>query len=305
MKKIQSLTAAVLALALLVTGCKKDQSESLSPQQEETAAAAFSESEMESEMAYDDVFDNVVGVNAEVGFGGTGVFGRLAADGTTSGREMGLDSVRCYTVTVTRLDLPRPFPVRIVVDFGTGCAGRDGRVRQGKIITTYTGPLVEPGRSATTRFENYKIDSLSIEGTHTLANTTTLGSNQRQFTITVVDGKITRPNGNYQFWNSTRVRTQVEGNGTLAPVDDVFTVTGSARGRVKRGANLFAWRSEITEPLRKRFTCRWISKGIVRAWRETLSPTSPFVASLNFGAGTCDNQAVLTINGNSRQITLR
>ncbi len=306
------LTLLATALALLaITGCKRESSDTLTDAEEQQAANYFTNSETESEVVFNDVFDNVLGVNAEVGFGGTGIFGRSQAVGTNTGdagtgREMGLDSLpSCVTVTVTRLNLPAPFPVRVSIDFGTaGCTGNDGHVRYGKVITTYTGPLRNPGNSATTGFEGFRIDSIAVSGSHKIENTTALGSNQRQFTVTVTDARLQRPSGNFSQWNSTRVITQVEGNGTLLPQDDIFTITGSARGRVRRDNLLLAWRSEIIEPLRKRFICRWISRGILRTWRETLPSTSPWVATLNYGDGTCDFLATLTINGQSQTIQL-
>jgi hypothetical protein len=174
------------------------------------------------------------------------------------------------------------------------------------MIAIYTGPLFISGNSVTSTFQNYMVDSISVQGTHKVQNTTAQGSNQRQFTITATDMKLTRPNGNFSQWSGTRIKTQVEGNGTVQiPLDDVFAITGQGQGRVKVGNLIYAWQSEITDPLRKRFTCRWITKGVLKVRRQTASSTSPWVSTLDFGTGNCDNQATLTINGNSRQITLR
>jgi hypothetical protein len=307
MKKSAFLTpliTAALFSALVLIGCKKENSDTLTPQQEEDIATVSSESEAQSQLTLDDVFDNVMGVNNDVGMAGTGVFGRVSADG---GRLYGVDSVpHCFTVTITHLSTTDFFPLKIVLDFGTqGCTSNDGHTRYGKIITTYTGRLITPGKSATTTFEGYKIDSISVQGTHKITNTTALGSNQRQFTVEVTDAKLTKPSGNYIQWEGTRVITQVEGNGTPdLPLDDVFTITGSGHGKVKRGNDLFIWQSEITEPLRKKFICHWISKGILKVRRETLPATSPWVSFLNYGNGACDFDATLTINGVVHQIQL-
>lgn len=309
MKKSSLITRMITAAfftSLVLVACKKEDSGSLTPEQEAEAATFSSESEAESEVVFNDVFDNVMGVNTEVGVGGTGVFGR-STSGSTSGREMEMDSLNsCVRVHVTLLNPPARFPMKIVVDFGNGCLGRDGHWRYGKIITVYTGPLMHPGSSATTTFDHFKLDSIKVEGTHKIMNTTnsTAGSNFKQFTITITDAKLTKPNGNYVMWNSNRVITQIEGNGTAAPVDDVFKITGSGRGKVKRGNILYAWHSEITEPLIKRFTCRWISKGIIKVRRETLASNSQWVAVLNYGPGTCDYFATLTINGVTHNIQL-
>ena len=293
------LMTAALFTSLVMIACKKEHSDSLSPAEEEQAANYSTQSETENEVVFNDIFDNVMGVNNEVGIGGTGIFGRMA-----NGREMNPDSLpSCTQISIALLNAPARFPMKIIIDFGTGCLGRDGHKRSGKIITEYSGKLTQPGSYATTRFENFKFDSISVQGTHKITNSTTAGSNQRQFTIDIADAKLSKPNGNYSLWTSHRVITQIEGNGTpFLPQDDIFKVTGSAHGKVKYGNLIYAWKSEITEPLIKKFTCRWISKGIVKVRRENAN--NQWEAALNYGQGDCDFLATLTINGASRQIQL-
>lgn len=305
MKK-SSLFTRLITVAFLVSlftiSCKKEQSGSLSSAEEEQAVNSSTQSETENEVVFNDVFDNVIGVNTEVGIGGTGIFGRIGS----SGREMNPDTLpACTQVSIILLNAPARFPMKIIIDFGTGCIGRDGHKRYGKIITEYTGRLIEPGSSATTVFEGFKFDSISVQGVHKITNTTALGSNQRQFTIDITDARLTKPNGNYSLWSSHRVITQVEGNGTpQIPVDDIFRITGGGHGKVKHGNLIYAWQSEIVEPLVKKFSCRWISKGTIRVKRETLPDNSQWVGTLNYGQGDCDFLATLTINGEVHQIQL-
>lgn len=300
---ITRLTTVAFAATLLITGCKKENSDTLSAQEEEQAASYSTESEAETEVTFNDVFDNVMGVNTELGTGGVGIFGRVAS--SENGRVAGVDSVpSCVTVTIVP-QAPGVFPKTVTLDFGSGCFSH-GHLRSGKIKTVYTGRLVEPGSSATTTFDNYKIDSVLVQGTHRITNTTatTPGANQRQFKIEVIDAKLTKPNGNYVQWNTVRTNTQIEGNGSVTPADDIFKVTGIANGKVKREAIIVLWNAEITEPLIKKFICPWISKGRIRTVRQGLPANTPWVAVLDYGTGNCDNQATLTINGNTRQITL-
>lgn len=293
-----------IAFTSSLLSCKKETSDSgLTTEQEEEIATLSSQSETENELVFNDVFDNVMGVNTEVGLGGIGVFGR---SGSQNSRESGLDSIpACITLTVTRLNAPDRFPVNIIVDFEGGCLGKDGHMRSGKIITTYNGRLTVPGKSAITTFEGFKIDSISVAGTHTVTNSSAVGSNQRQFTIDISDAKLSKSSGAYSQWTSHRIITQVEGNSTpdLA-IDDSFSITGAAHGKVKRDNELYAWQSEIVEPLRKKFACRWISKGVLKVWRETLTSNSQWAGSLNYGDGTCDFWARLTINGVTKEVKL-
>jgi len=306
-KLLTRLKIAALIISIVAISCKKETSSGeLSPQEEQQVAAASAETETESELILDDIFNNVIGLDNEVGIGGVGIFGRANLSGDLLTARP--DSIPCFRITRTQINPPATFPLKVVIDFGAGCLDRNGRLRSGKIITVYTGRLFQPGSSATTTFDNYKIDSIAVQCTHKIANTTgsTPGSNLTQFTIDAIDAKLTKPGGNYSKWNSHKIRTQVEGNGTpIIPHDDMFKLEGHARGQVKHGNLVFNWRSEITEPLFRKFTCRWVQKGIVKSWRETLPGTSPWVAILNYGNGACDSQATLTINGVSKQITLR
>lgn len=290
------LSAIVLATSLLVFSCKKETSEAdLSPQEEEQSSMAITEAEAESETVFNDVFDNVVGANSEVGLEGIGVFGRTAGAGETE-RVMG-----CYNITVTRLVAGQAFPLRITVDFGAGCTGRDGRTRSGKIITEYTGRLIVPGKSSTTSFENYTVDSISVEGTFKISNTGS--ANTRQFTVEVVGAKLTKPNGNYIKRSSKRMISQIEGLGSPElPRDDIFSITGEASGEVKKESLIISWESKITEPLIKKFSCPWISKGLVGVARTQAQANSQWAAQLNYGNGECDNTGILTVNGIEHQI---
>jgi hypothetical protein len=297
------MTTATFA-SLIIVGCKKESSQSLSPQQEEQAATISTQSETQTELVSNDIFDNVMGASNDVGIQGTGVFGRLASGRESStGADLKTDTTNSFNVTITHLSSTEFFPLQIVIDFGAGGICKDGHTRYGKITTVYTGHLLVPGKSATTTFDGYKIDSISVTGTHVLTNTST--SSQMQFTTDMTDGKLTAPSGNYISWTRHRVLTQIEGNGTPAwPIDDVFSLTGTTSAKAQAGDVLVAWNSEITEPLIKKFTCPWIEKGVMKVRRENLAVNSQWTAVLDFGTGDCDNKASLTINGKEYQITL-
>lgn len=279
--------------ALFITSCQKENSQNGSDEEQQLAASqASGEADAEADVVYNGVFDDAMGVNDEVGIGGTGVFGRINA---------------CPTVTITRLNPPDLFPVRVVLDFGTtGCTAPDGHFRKGKVITTYTGRLLAPGSMATTTFDGFYVDSMKVEGIHKISNVSVAVNNvfNRRFKVEVIDGKLTKPSGNFVEWNSVKYITQIEGLITPTPLDDILKIEGNSRGRVKRGNLLVGWESNIREPLIKRFTCRWIVKGIVRTVRINIAVGSPWVADLDFGNGTCDNLAIVTINGIPHQITL-
>jgi hypothetical protein len=291
-------TAIILSGLILFNSCKKDNSANSANDPDPVATVDAAQSDASVDGQFNDVFNITMGVQAsdvgeDIGIGtGSGVIYRPAnADGTAT-----LDSVsRCFTVTVTPKNL-HVFPKVVTIDFGSGCLGKDGKLRKGKIITTYTGPMFIPGNSATTTFADYNVDSFKIEGRHSVENTST--SNKLAWNVRVADGKITNTiNGNWRKWSGVRELKQIEGNGTpLLLSDDIFQITGNGSGSNSYGN---AWSSLITEPLVRKYICPWIGKGKAKITRNTVS------AVLDYGDGTCDNKATITLNGIVHNISLR
>jgi len=286
-----------------LVSCEKESSQNGTNEQQEAEASRVSgEADATAEGVFNNLFDDVLGANDDVGVSGTGIhYGRGDTLSPTP---------RCFTVTITHPN-NTPFPVIITVDFGnTGCLGPDGHVRKGKVITHYTARLIQPGAVATTTFDNYYVDDVKVEAdflkiTNTSTGSTTPPANlARKFKIEVQNAKLTWPNGNYIKWNSTKNIAQLAGMATINPLDDVYQITGSATGQTLRNNLLVAWQSTITEPLIKRFTCRWIVKGKIRTARLASTVNASQIAVLDFGNGICDNLAFLTINGQTTQITL-
>jgi len=301
--RISNLSLPIILLAFVsLISCKKETSNKT--EDESFASLVSSEADAESEIIFNEIFDNVMGVNNDVGLAGVGVFG-MASPGSSG--EMARTTA-CPDVTKTHLNPPDVFPVKIVLDFGSGCVGRDGRLRAGKIITVYTNRLIFPNAKATTTFENFSIDSIKVQGTQIITNLSELSSTNtviNKWKVVIEGAKLTKPNGNYVEWNSTRTITQLEGMNTPdLPLDDIYKIEGSSTGKVMRGNILIGWHSEITEPLIKKFNCRWIVKGTIRVVRLNLSNTSSWAGAINYGDGRCDNKAVVVINGVSHEITL-
>lgn len=291
----------LICMTLLMFSCQKDTSVDQAPADIESVAAASADEDIQN-ATFNELFDDVAGIDDATAGEDLGIYGTLG-DGIFSTEANGGSSdqlnepnTRCFTVTVT----PREkgiFPKTVTIDFGAGCEVR-GHLRKGKIIIVYSGRMHKPGSMAVTKFENFSIDKFKIEGEHTIKNITAPGGNFRVFTTQIVDGKITNlENGNWCLWNVFHTIKQVEGNGTpFFPRDDVYSITGVRKVECSGGRSRT---SEITEPLIRKTACKWIVKGVVKI---TLNAT---VGTFDFGDGSCDNQATLTVDGASRAITLR
>lgn len=300
MKKTIHLTRGLVAIAafatLLFSSCKKDDSAIASSDNSsptETAATLeASQQDAEMETQYDDVFNITASMNsAQVGEDlgvGLNVSGLYDLGGKTDSTN------RCFTITVVP-NIPGVFPKTVTIDFGSGCLGRDGKYRSGKIVSIYTNRMMVPGAKVSTTFLDYHVDSFKIEGTHITENTST--SNMQGWKVTVLDGQVTNTATNrWVKWSSTKSILQVEGNGTPAfPMDDVYKITGSTRGSNSGG---HTWTAVIGQPLIKKFACRWIVKGTVRIIIDGHE------ALLDYGNGDCDKLAIIYINGNPHVIIL-
>ena len=202
-------------------------------------------------------------------------------------------TLSCATVTVTPLI---GFPKNIVIDFGTGCTSANGVTRAGKINIVLSDSVRASGSTAVMTFTNYYVGGYKKEGTVTWTNTSTPGtlSWQRK----VENGKITAPNGNYWLHSGTRNVIQTAGVNTPNNLlDDVFSVTGNHS--VTNSAGLTRTITTIT-PLQKKVICNNIDMGSLKVQGPN------HYAVIDFGDGTCDNIATLSIDGRpSRTITLR
>lgn len=103
----------------------------------------------------------------------------------------------------------------ITIDFGTGCEDERGNIRKGKIIITYNGRRFFPGSSIVTTFDGYEINGIMIEGVRTLTNVTGSLEENPTFTITIVGGKITWPDGTIATREVNRTREWVRASNPL------------------------------------------------------------------------------------------
>ncbi|MFT4023841.1 MAG: hypothetical protein QM664_08685, partial [Flavihumibacter sp.] len=167
------------------------------------------------------------------------------------------------------------------------------------INTIYSKPLWRPGATATSTFDNYYVNGMKIEGTHTLTNNSNMV--QLIFTSAVANGKLTGNDETFIQWSGTRVFTQKEGWSTLLdPSDDLYAMVSQGSGSVTKNDNTYTWNGYTIEPLEQRPACQWVSKGI-----QGIEGTSGAQGTIDFGNGDCDNKAVLLVNGVSGEITLK
>jgi hypothetical protein len=200
----------------------------------------------------------------------------------------------CAIVSVTG-----NFPSKnIKIDFGSGCTSPNGITRKGIINIVLTDSIRKSGSKATITFDNYYVNQFKKEGIVVRTNTTVAGSNTRSHNRTVTDGKITSPIGKVWQHSSNINITQTAGVNTPCDLsDDIYLLEGTRTVTNTQGKT----RSSATQtPLQKKRSCANIDQGVLK-----VQGTNHF-ALIDFGNGSCDNQATISIDGRTpRNIFLR
>jgi hypothetical protein len=200
---------------------------------------------------------------------------------------------QCATVTHDSISNPKS----LVIDFGpTNCLCADGRYRRGKILVTYTGRYFETGSVKTMTFEEFYRNDNNLKGTRTITNNGLDANGRMNWTVNEQNMIITKSNGKVVTRNSVRTRTMIAGYDTPTWTDDVYEITGSASGV---NGNGISYTANITKALRRALSCRWIDSGTIE-----ITPEGKATRTVDFGSGTCDDQATVSVRNRSRNITL-
>lgn len=187
----------------------------------------------------------------------------------------------------------------ITIDFGEeNCEGADGKFRRGKIIIERTGFYFWSDVTATYTFENYFVDDNQLVGTKTYSGSF---NEDRTYSSTfITDGEVILADDEGTItWYSERNRWISEGADTWGFADNRVEVTGFSNGVTADGIE-FA--SEIMEPLIRIYEegCfRYYVAGIVK-----IDKADGTEILINYGDGTCDNLAEVTIDGVTEIIEL-
>ena len=211
------------------------------------------------------------------------------------------DALLGLCVKVSR-DTVSESPTKILtVDFGSvNCVCKDGRSRRGKIIVKHTGQYLDSGATKIVTFDNYFVNDNQVTGTRTVINNGHNTSNNLNWTI-IEQGSIVLVSGAGKIsWDSYRNRELIAGESTLELSDNEYSITGKASGV---NAKNLAYTANITSPLIRKMTlgCRkHFVKGTI-----VMTPSGKLARTIDFGNGECDNLATVSINGKSKQITLR
>jgi hypothetical protein len=289
-----TLAAFAVLFSVILYSCQKENSLNTSQTVTEEQATTYSDESAQTEASFDDVEDVSMTAAEEEGVAST-PNGRIGEFHPLF-EELRLRIGNCATITITPND--STYPKTVVIDFGDGCWGADGKFRRGAIILNFTGPLRRSGSVVTITLRDFYLNRAHIEGTKTISNLSENGD--VKFTVQVVGGKVTFPTGRGYKYEGIKYVKQIEGGSTRIVRDDVYSIQGRSKTEFNSGLTIVL---NTETPLIKKVVCPWISDGTLKI------KINDRVLFLDYGApnnGDCDNKALLTWNNgsNSRLITL-
>jgi hypothetical protein len=272
------MTVSIVILSFV--SCQKDKSTV------EQVSINIADDDVVSDAVFEDIFSTTD--NAEI------ILDQFVKGGDSKSMVILTDS--CPAITIAHPE-SGTWPKIVTVDFGEGCSGFYDNTRSGKIIIEVTGPRMDIGTIRTVTFENYFFNGIRVEGTKVVENT---GYNDNQnlvCSVTLTGGKLTLPDGKFIERSFEHQREWIAGFLTMNIWDDECLITGTASGTTLEG---IGYTNTITTALDWKRVCFFIVSGVVDIEREGKAEVE-----INYGSGDCDAKAVITREGESKEILLR
>jgi hypothetical protein len=280
--KTLKIISAVVTIALFLTGCEQSPwntdefSENVTLAEEEVASLKSAEST-----------DSDVDAAK---FGGHLMKGGMMLGG--SHLLFGRNFPPCATVSVDSDE----FPKIITVDYTDGCVGRMGLQKKGSLTIEMSDTILNEGAEYIVTFANVSFGNRTIEKTITYTNdgqvdgehweisyemisTTTFEREEETFTIV-------REFSGIKKW--------LAGFDTPECADDQFTRNGSGSITVNKELKF----ERVVTNLMIDRACKYPLSGVIEITRGEES------MSIDFGAGECDNLALVTKGEESEEIEL-
>ncbi|NIG52861.1 hypothetical protein [Chitinophaga sp. Cy-1792] len=196
------------------------------------------------------------------------------------------------------------WPRTVTINYGTSCSSNSFiGVRGGIVNATFSAPLWSGNATVTVTFSNYTVNGYPVSGTVTYSGISYHATADGGLTYTqkITDGKVKLNDTTYIVYNTTKTVKQIAGGKTpVNPGDDVFSVTGNGTISSANAAGTVAYSAALSTPvaLVKAWNCQYISKGQLQIVIGTVTGT------IDYGDGTCDNKATITVGDKVKDITL-
>jgi hypothetical protein len=209
---------------------------------------------------------------------------------------------QCPQIVLEKVDSVNKYPARLTIDASGGCLWRGHQV-SGTIVLLLDKSINSGNAKLEGNVNTFAIDQSTLNGTALLQ----LGTAEKPFAnmnFELTDFSAANTDGNTIMFNTlSAARIQTEGQLTVVATggkpaldDDVYTIVISGNGEANDSVNFDI---ETETPVTRSMNCRWIAKG------KIVVNAGPGDGYLDFGDGTCDNQAILKVGNDQKTITLR
>tara|TARA_B100000401_G_C52695401_1_gene666462 strand:+ start:132 stop:971 length:840 start_codon:yes stop_codon:yes gene_type:complete len=184
----------------------------------------------------------------------------------------------------------------ICIDYGEQGMDWKNRTKKGKILVSQNGRRNQIGTITKVEFINFTIDEYSITGTQIIKRSKVeinsgnwIGTDHVQ----VIEAEIKNTNKADDFvWNSDRIR-----QGNIENGEFVVCIEGTMDGVNSDG---FEYTITTRTPLKYSLYCPRIVSGILNIYDD--SEINP--QEIDYGDGTCDSKATVSVDNNHFEISL-
>jgi hypothetical protein len=199
----------------------------------------------------------------------------------------------CSVITIDNTTDPKV----ITIDFGTGCTGKDGKVRSGKIIITSTS-FTDATSERIKTFEDFYVDGRKVEGV--VNKTITLNRQDHSRVAEIVENiTITFPDEGCTARRVASLIREYRFNDPEVLRDNIVTSYGTVEFTRVNGLEITKTISG-SDPLVFKVSCHRIVSGLM-----TITTSDNRSWTIDYGDGECDNLATVTNGDNTRIIRLR
>lgn len=184
----------------------------------------------------------------------------------------------------------------ILIDFGTGCVGADGKTRSGQLLLTYSQRLYRPGATLSIESISYVVEGVSVEGIKTITNVSTSFQDNMSLNVTLANGKLIFPNGDEVTRQVNKTYTWVR---AAHPALDEFHVDGGVQGTNRAGE---VYSCQISSTLIWKRKCKRLGINIPVEGVKLIQKSGRPDLTIDFGDGSCDFLITLSANGQTRTV---
>jgi len=285
--RILAVVLVLVAVATIFFACSKS-NDAADPKTDENdnKAIAAASYEAQASALYDDLFDVALQGAEATGYQQSG---RIVKPEDNLNAKIGT----CWTDSIEDVT-PGVWPKKIWMKFGEKCTGLDGRVRAGSVLLTISDYILKTGSSITITLYNYSVNGVKLEGTKVITNTSTNGV--FSYSTTITNGKLTLDSQTFGYTCSKEIKRISGETSPLNTDDDVYSGTGTA-ALTFPGGSVVTY--TVKTPLEKEMKCAWIGKGTAEVTVDNIA------ATIDYGAGLCDDSATVSIGDKVKGVILK